>query len=130
MNRLRELRKSHNLTQIQFCEKLNLVQNTLSNYETERHQIPDELKIKFANFFNCSVDYLLGREEIEQEKKQPEQVELEKKINLSEDEVELLSITKDLTEKEINRLIGFAKSMKYKELSTEEKINKLFTTKD
>lgn len=63
MNRLRELRKKNGLTQNQLCHKFNLVQNTLSNYETERHSIPDDLKVKFANFFNVSIDYLLGLNE-------------------------------------------------------------------
>jgi len=111
MNRLRELRKSHNLTQAHFCEKLNLVQNTLSNYETERHQIPDELKIKFANFFNCSVDYLLGREEIEQEKKQLE-VEPEVEYDLSNKEKELLKIMKDMKKDDINKIIRYANTLK------------------
>ena len=59
MNRLRELRKQKNMSQEDLRKCLNVAQPTLSGWESGKHQIDDANKIKLANFFNVSVDYLL-----------------------------------------------------------------------
>ena len=62
--RLKELRKQKKLTQLKLAMDLNLSQNTISRYETgEREASYNEL-IKIADYFNVSVDYLLGRTDI------------------------------------------------------------------
>ncbi|MEG6523087.1 helix-turn-helix domain-containing protein [Desulfotomaculum sp. 1211_IL3151] len=59
-NRMRELRESHNLTQQTLAEALNVGKSAIALYETEKRQPdPDTLK-KLAQFFGCSIDYLLG----------------------------------------------------------------------
>lgn len=59
--RLRELRKSRHITQLQLAMELNLTQNTISRYENgEREPGITEL-IRFADYFHVSVDYLLER---------------------------------------------------------------------
>ncbi|MBO5049374.1 MAG: helix-turn-helix transcriptional regulator [Oscillospiraceae bacterium] len=61
--RLKELRKRKGLSQLRLATDLHTTQNTISRYETgEREPGIDEL-IKIANYFNVSVDYLLGRTE-------------------------------------------------------------------
>ena len=61
--RLKELRKKKNISQLRLATDLNTTQNTISRYETgEREPGIDEL-IKIADYFNVSVDYLLGRTE-------------------------------------------------------------------
>ena len=61
--RLKELRKRKGLSQLRLATDLQTTQNTISRYETgEREPGIDEL-IKIANYFNVSVDYLLGRTE-------------------------------------------------------------------
>lgn len=40
---------------------LNMNQNTISRYETGSHQADYATLIKFADYFNVSVDYLLER---------------------------------------------------------------------
>ena len=63
MNRLRELRKSNNLSMKEFGLKFGLAESTISLYETgKRFPDPQQL-IAFANYFNVSIDYLLGRED-------------------------------------------------------------------
>lgn len=61
--RLKELRKKHKLTQLRLAMDLNMTQNTISRYETEQHQADYKTLILFADYFNVSVDYLLGRTE-------------------------------------------------------------------
>lgn len=61
--RLKELRKQKGISQLRLATELNTTQNTISRYETgEREPGIDEL-IKLADYFNVSVDYLLGRTE-------------------------------------------------------------------
>ena len=58
--RLKEIRKSKGLSQLKLAMDLNTNQNTISRYETgEREPSINEL-IKIADYFNISVDYLLG----------------------------------------------------------------------
>lgn len=58
--RLLELRQSHNLTQKQLCENLNIGRSTYSYFETGS-RLPDiETLIMFANYYKISVDQLLG----------------------------------------------------------------------
>lgn len=59
--RIKHLRKEMNLLQKDLAEKLNLTQQTISLYESEKRQPDYETLQKIANFFNVSVDYLLGR---------------------------------------------------------------------
>ena len=61
--RLKEIRKSKGISQLKMAMDLNTNQNTISRYETgEREPGIDEL-IKIADYFNVSVDYLIGRTE-------------------------------------------------------------------
>lgn len=59
--RLKEVRKLKKISQLKLAMDLNMNQNTISRYETgEREPGINEL-IKIADYFNISVDYLLGR---------------------------------------------------------------------
>ncbi len=61
--KLKELRKMKKISQLKLAMDLNMNQNTISRYETgEREPGINEL-IKIADYFNVSVDYLLGRTE-------------------------------------------------------------------
>lgn len=42
---------------------LNMSQNTISRYETGERQADYKTLILFADYFNVSIDYLLGRTE-------------------------------------------------------------------
>ncbi len=63
MFRLKELRKSRGITQIRLSLDLNMTQNTISRYETGVHEADYKTLILFADYFDVSVDYLLGRTE-------------------------------------------------------------------
>lgn len=64
MNKIKELRKAKKMTQNQLCEILKIAQPTLSGYENETSEPDFATFQKIADFFNVSVDYLLGRDEI------------------------------------------------------------------
>ena len=58
--RLRDLREDHDLSQSTLTAYLHICQNTYSQYETERRQIPIKVLIQLAQYYDTSVDYLLG----------------------------------------------------------------------
>lgn len=62
MKTIKELRIKKGLTQLQFCQKLNISQSTLSGWESGKWQPDNDTLIKLADFFGVSVDYLLGRD--------------------------------------------------------------------
>ena len=58
--RLKDLREDCDIKQIQLAKYLNIKQNTYSQYENGQRQIPLDLLIKLAKYYNTSTDYLLG----------------------------------------------------------------------
>ena len=58
--RLKDIREDKDITQKTLSEYLNIKQNTYSQYENKQRQIPIELLIKLAEFYNVSVDYILN----------------------------------------------------------------------
>ena len=58
--RLLDLRKEAGLTQDELAEILNINKHSISSYEREKSEPPDAIKIAIANYFNVSIDYLLG----------------------------------------------------------------------
>jgi len=69
MFRLKELRKKNNISQVKLAMDLNLTQNSISRYENEKRQADYETLMAFADYFNVSVDYLIGRTDETEEKK-------------------------------------------------------------
>ena len=61
--RIRELREDHDLIQVQMGKILSCSQRVYSNYERGELDIPTEILIKLADFYEVSVDYLLNRTE-------------------------------------------------------------------
>ena len=59
--RLKELRKKHKLSQVKLAMDLNMNQNTISRYENGIREADYKTLIAFADYFNVSLDYLLGR---------------------------------------------------------------------
>lgn len=60
-NILEELRKDKKLTQKELSDVIYVTTGTISNYENDRY-LPDiEKLIMLADYFNVTIDYLLGR---------------------------------------------------------------------
>ena len=59
--RLRDLREDHDLTQTEIAKMLGMSQTGYSKYETGENDIPTDVLIKLAKFYNTSIDYLLGQ---------------------------------------------------------------------
>ena len=62
--RIRQLRRQHNLTQLELCEKLNISETYLRKIESGERSTSIDLYIEIATFFRVSLDYLiLGTEQ-------------------------------------------------------------------
>lgn len=64
MNRIRALREDLDLRQIDVSHATGIDQKTLSNYETGKTQPDMYALIRLADFFNVSLDYLVGRSDV------------------------------------------------------------------
>ena len=63
-NRIRDLREDMDLRQIDVTNATGIDQKTLSNYETGKTNPDSYALIRLADFFNVSIDYLVGRTDI------------------------------------------------------------------
>ena len=58
--RLKELRKSKHITQVGFAEIMETATSTVAMWETSQRTPPPSVMVKIAEYFNVTVDYLLG----------------------------------------------------------------------
>ena len=61
--RLRDLREDADLTQKQAGALLNTTQQQYAKYELGVQEIPTRHLITLANYYNVSIDYIVGRAE-------------------------------------------------------------------
>ena len=58
--RLKDLREDSDVTQKMMADYLHIKQNTYSQYENGKRQLPIDMLIALAMFYNTSTDYILG----------------------------------------------------------------------
>lgn len=106
MNRLKKLRESKGLTQLEFGKLFNASQNTVSNWENGNRRIDNDRLVSFAAYFDVSTDYLLGRSDVaEPAKNQPiaDGDELDR---------ELIDLMRDLSPEDFQRVKDFVAGLK------------------
>ncbi len=59
--RIRNLREDRDLKQKDLAAYLKIDQSTYSDYESGKINVPIDMLIKIADFYNVSLDYLVGR---------------------------------------------------------------------
>ncbi len=59
--KLKEIRKSRNISQLKLAMELNMNQNTISRYENGEREAGYAELIAIADYFDVSIDYLLER---------------------------------------------------------------------
>ena len=97
--RLQELRKDYGLSQEQLAQILGVSHYTVSSYECNRSDPDDKSKIKLAQLFNVSVDYMLGL--------------IDERFSFQRED-DLLVLPKDLTTEEKSEIENFIDYIKYK----------------
>ena len=64
IRRIRDLREDSDKKQTELAKYLNIDQSTYSDYETGKINVPLEQLIKIADFYNVSLDYLVGPDDV------------------------------------------------------------------
>ncbi len=59
--KLKELRKKRKISQLKLAMDLGMNQNSISRYENGEREADYKSLIAFADYFDVSIDYLLGR---------------------------------------------------------------------
>ena len=62
MLRLKELRRQRGLTQAEVAKLVNYSQNLISTWENGSHEPNITALITLSNYFNVSVDYMIGND--------------------------------------------------------------------
>ena len=133
MNRFKELRKELHLTQAELIKQYNQRFNrtysipALSLFENG-HRLPELPALEnFAEFFNCSVDYLIGRTDIRHHSKNqpaqpapsyyhdPEVAQMANEIKDNPDMRILFDASRDLKKESIEEVVKFIEFQKAKE---------------
>lgn len=97
--RLRRLRKEKDLTIRQMAKQFNIGKTTVANYEKDDRKPDYEMIRKFAEYFDVTVDYLVGRTDdpniyiIEKEKLPKEFQDIG---------IEYMEVAKEMKDKEIS----------------------------
>ncbi|MBQ9782442.1 MAG: helix-turn-helix transcriptional regulator [Clostridia bacterium] len=110
MFRLKELRSQKGQTQKEVAKILGISPQSLGYYENEINKPDPEMLIKLADYYNCSIDYLVGREDdlgiVQAQIVSP---------TLTKEETELLLAYKTLSSKGKNLLSELAKRIEISE---------------
>lgn len=64
IQRIRDLREDSDYTQEYIAKLLNVNQRTYSRYENGEHAIPLTILSFLSDFYETSVDYLIGRTDV------------------------------------------------------------------
>jgi len=86
--RITELRMSLGLSQSKMAKALGISQSGLNRYEHNQVGISDDILLKYADFFNLSADYILGRTDNPEGKLYKHEPEIIKRKVVREDEWE------------------------------------------
>ena len=86
MNRLRELRVKKGLLQSDIAKVINKTDRAVGQYEREERDPSSETWIKLAEFFDVSLDYLLGKTKSKKNENKIDDVINEEMIGMSKEE--------------------------------------------
>lgn len=76
IDRLKELRQNRKLTQAQMADQLKIPRTTYAAYEQGKREPDDSIKLRMADLFNVTTDYLLGNNQTPKWAKNEDTIEL------------------------------------------------------
>lgn len=113
-NRITDLRNARHLTQEELSTKLGITRASLSHYENNRREPDHETTQKLADFFNVSMDYLMGRHNDPDAVLNPEVRDFVDSLELSDQEImnkfNLTIDGKKISPEEAKRFIAFIRA--------------------
>ena len=99
MENLKKIREKRNINQLKIAMDIGITQEAISKYETGNAFPSKEILIKLADYFNCSIDYLLNRTDNPNMNKE--------KISKKDEKIEnLIFRYKSLSDENKNKLEG------------------------
>ena len=105
MLKIKELRNEKGISQEELANAINVKNYSIGDWERSRTEPSINTLIEIANYFEVSVDYLIGRSN--------EIGQVQTNANLDQDEVQLLDLYRQMNFQDKNQLIGFAKALIY-----------------
>lgn len=105
MNNLKKIREEKGLSQVQVAKDLNLVRSTICQYEKGNRDLGVTMLIKLSDYFNVSIDYLVGKTET---KANTEQYIDYPQINI--EQWKIAKKEKNLSYDDIARITGYSRS--------------------
>lgn len=111
--RLKKLREKKEVLQKDVAKYIGVSERVYGFYESGRFPKDESVLIKLAEYFNCTIDYLIGRTD----KPNIELIDKGLPPELINEGIEAVEVFKgvkliDLTQKEINELVEFARKIK------------------
>ena len=103
--RIKDLRTERHLTQQDVADGTSISRSVLSQYETGTVDPTASVISRLADYFQVSIDYLVGRED------DLGNISLSSQSTPSRKEQELLAIFRQMTEAQQNRFLGIGEGM-------------------
>lgn len=113
--KIRDIRKKNGLTQNDVAKFLGISSRTYANYENEFTQPDINLLIKLSDFYNVSVDYLIGNELYNKPAGEFYQ--------LTEKQKELIPYIKNLDDGTCMRVLGYLDKISQEQEDLNKRIN-------
>lgn len=113
MNKLTELRKARHLTQTELAKILNVARNTISQWETGKRNPDLDTVVKIANYFDVTVDFLIGGNDKRAPTQWQNTTQADKAPSLKNENLRLKALRKqnNMTQKDIAKLTGYQQTL-------------------
>ena len=105
MIKLKELREENGYTQQKLADLLNRKKATICDWEKDRCQPSIEDLNKLANLFNCTIDYIIGRED--------DYGIIQTNSTLNTTEEQIITLYRKLNERDQHKVLGFIQALTY-----------------
>lgn len=107
MNRLKELRKSKNLTIRELADKTHIAYSSISCMETETRPFTQSNLEILCKYFDVTTDYMLGRSETKTLLEEQQHAMLKHFNLLNEQQQYIMEQIKKLSSNQLNELINY-----------------------
>jgi len=110
-NVLKELRTKKGLSQAELAEKLGFSTGLIGMYESGKRKPSDEALEALADFFNISIDYLMGKDDKSVYYLDPDTAELAQEIYDDKNKQMLFSATRDISKEDMQFVIDMVERL-------------------
>ncbi len=101
-NRIRELREAMGMTQVRLSIELEVTQETISAYETGKHNVSLKNLMRMTQLFDACMDYIMGLSDIRKPMLPSE---------FSSDEIEMLGLYRKMSKSQKEKARAFMQGL-------------------